>query len=105
MQRPIRILKMLLDPKSRAIMVGVSSNRRMLREHIRELYFRKADGTLASVRVTNRHLTKLATLGILQRIRRRVSSGSGQYIYKLDPMGTKQMRQDFAVYANKTATS
>jgi hypothetical protein len=88
---------MLLTPRDKAMILAVYVHGRLSREQLRRLFFRLADGRLASVQATAARLRRLAETGYLSRVPAPTLKGSGQYLYSLGPLGSRLLAAEYKI--------
>jgi len=86
-----------LSERDLQIVKTVAANRFMTSRQIRRAHFSDHSSDAAQVRSTNRALARLARLGLIEHLQRRIGgvrSGSGSHVWSLTEVGARLLRTD-----------
>ncbi|MFD3399866.1 replication-relaxation family protein [Kribbella sp. NPDC058693] len=91
-RRDLQAIRDGLLPRDVAILQSVSTHRFLTTRHIQSLYFHSHGSPLAATRSTNRVLSRLKNLRLIDHLERRVGgirAGSASYIWQLASAGDR----------------
>ena len=91
----LRAIRDSLSDRDMEVLESIATNRFLTSHQIRRLHFADHTTSAAAIRSTNRALAKLAGLGLVAHLDRRIGgvrSGSGSHVWTLTEVGSRLLR-------------